>query len=451
MRSALVLASIGASVSLVEGLLLEKKDNPSVVGFDVTKRSRAPRHDVSLRRRDKTASLTLTNDVDMYVANISLGTPKQKIQVILDTGSSDLWVNTRESCDSNDNYGNECLAYGIYDANTSSTYVFDNSDFDISYADDSGAAGDYVNDTLTLGSDTVKDFQFGVAYDSDSAQGVFGIGYALNEAELEYTDTTYPNLPEALVNAGLINTPAYSLWLDDLDASSGSILFGGVNSGKYTGELQTLPIIPYEKTYYVYFMIALTGMSIDSGDKTTSISGSSNFPQGAILDSGTSLTYLSDPITKQIFDALNVTYVTSEGLGYVPCSYANADVNVTFTFTSPAITVSLSQLVLDAGGVTYKDGVEACNFGIAPMGNTTNEALLGDTFLRSAYVVYDLANNEISLANTDFSSSSTNDIKEIAKGSSSIPGATAVSNPVTTLGTPTATVTHRVEHLARRL
>ena len=54
--------------------------------------------------------------------------------------------------------------------------------------------------------------------------------------------------------------------------------------------------------------------------------------------------------------------------------------------------------------------------------------MLGDTFLRSAYVVYDIANNEISLAQTDFGSTRSDDVLEI---SGTVPGATAVSNPAT--------------------
>lgn len=42
------------------------------------------------------------------------------------------------------------------------------SDFNISYADGSGAAGDYVTDTLTIGGTTIKDFQFGIGFSSGS-------------------------------------------------------------------------------------------------------------------------------------------------------------------------------------------------------------------------------------------------------------------------------------------
>jgi hypothetical protein len=54
--------------------------------------------------------------------------------------------------------------------------------------------------------------------------------------------------------------------------------------------------------------------------------------------------------------------------------------------------------------------------------------VLGDTFIRSAYLVYDLANNEISMAQTKFNSTATN-VVEITSGSSAVPDATAVANP----------------------
>jgi len=62
--------------------------------------------------------------------------------------------------------------------------------------------------------------------------------------------------------------------------------------------------------------------------------------------------------------------------------------------------------------------------------------VLGDTFLRSAYVVYDLENNRISLAPTVFNATASN-VKEIASGPDGVPGATVVANAVTSLSVST--------------
>jgi hypothetical protein len=50
----------------------------------------------------------------------------------------------------------------------------------------------------------------------------------------------------------------------------------------------------------------------------------------------------------------------------------------------------------------FKDWDGVCMFGISPTSTygvgTASFAILGDTFLRSAYVVYDLANEEVGIA-----------------------------------------------------
>lgn len=55
-----------------------------------------------------------------------------------------------------------------------------------------------------------------------------------------------------MVAAGLIKAPAYSLWLNDQSSSTGSILFGGVDSARYGGLLQTLDAILAPKAAYQF-------------------------------------------------------------------------------------------------------------------------------------------------------------------------------------------------------
>jgi hypothetical protein len=257
-----------------------------------------------------------------------------------------------------------------------------------------------------------------------------GIGYTTNEVQVNRDGkSSYANLPQAMVSDRLINSNAYSLWLNDLEASTGSILFGGVNTEKYTGELATLPI-QRENGQYVEFIIALTGLAL-SNKSTSNAYTSDSLPAGVLLDSGSSLTYLPDSLVQSIYNDLEVTYDSSSGTGYVPCSMMNQDIELNFTFSGSSIPVSINELILDTGsGLTFADGTAACVFGIAPAGDST--AVLGDTFLRSAYVVYDLGNNEISLAKTNFNSTKDN-ILEIGTGTAAVPDATAVANPVTSV------------------
>lgn len=266
-----------------------------------------------------------------------------------------------------------------------------------------------------------------------------GIGYTINEVQVNRNgNQPYPNVPQLMADKGFIRSNAYSLWLNDLDANTGSILFGGVNTDKYHGQLRTLPIIK-EGSVFAEFIIALTGISISDNGKNTAIPlGSLSVP--VLLDSGSSLTYLPDRLAKDIFQQVGAQYYAQQGAAYVPCSQMNNQSTIDFTFSSPVISVPMNELVINPGPnpdgtpVTFNDGTPACIFGVSPSGGSTS--VLGDTFLRSAYVVYDLANNEISLAQTNFNSTR-DSILEIGTGANSIPDATGVTNPVTTGAGPT--------------
>ena len=288
--------------------------------------------------------------------------------------------------------------------------------------DGSGSSGDYVSDVVRFGGIDLDDQQFGIGYVSSSQEGIMGIGYPINEVAVAYNGgNPYPNVPLHLMQSGHISSNAYSLWLNDLDASTGSILFGGVNSGKYTGQLSTLPIIR-EQGVYAEFIIALTGV----GANGTSGSIARNIATPALLDSGSSLMYLPDDIVTTIYNDVGAQYDQSQGAAFVDCNLANSHATIDLTFSEPTISIAMNELVIVAGSQGNKP---LCILGISPTGGST--PVLGDTFLRSAYVVYDLTNNEISIAQTNFNSTS-NNIQEITN-STSIPSATNVANAVTSV------------------
>ena len=83
----------------------------------------------------------------------------------------------------------------------------------------------------------------------------------------------------------------------------------------------------------------------------------------------------------------------------------------------------------DGRQLRFINGNLACLFGIFPTNNGAK--VLGDTFLRSAYVVYDMNNNEVSLAQSNFDAKPEgSNVMEIGTGKNPLPGAVKASNPV---------------------
>ncbi|KAL9119249.1 MAG: hypothetical protein Q9187_004197 [Circinaria calcarea] len=279
-----------------------------------------------------------------------------------------------------------------------------------------------------------------LATNATRALGIAGIGFAAGES-IAFTnpEAIYPNIINTLKNQGFINTLAYSLWLNDLESNTGSILFGGVDEDRYEGNLVTLPIQPDARSDAITsFTLALTSVSLEDG------SGGSQFSQTnlaipVILDSGATLTYLPDDIANTIIEGVGA--VSSSTFGYVvPCTLADSPAAFTFGFggsNGATLRVELNQFVLPIflrSGLspTFDDGTAACQFGILPAGEDPN--LFGDTFLRSAYVVYDLENGQIGLAQTTFNATSSN-IQEIS--GASLPGASAAGTGVSVTQTAT--------------
>ena len=108
--------------------------------------------------------------------------------------------------------------------------------------------GEYITDVLNIGSTKLTNMTMAAALELRApAVGIMGIGYKAGESISSSIAAgeggqLYPNVINVLKDQGHINQLAYSLWLNDLDSLTGSILFGGVDTAKYHGDLIALPV-----------------------------------------------------------------------------------------------------------------------------------------------------------------------------------------------------------------
>lgn len=99
-----------------------------------------------LKRQDA-VGLANRNDGTLYTIDIELGTPPQPITVIIDTGSSDLWVNPICETSGQPDF---CTSFPQFDYTASST-ISDTGYADILSYGKGNVTVEYVSDVVTIG------------------------------------------------------------------------------------------------------------------------------------------------------------------------------------------------------------------------------------------------------------------------------------------------------------
>lgn len=350
----------------------------------------------------------IQNERFFYAAVVGIGTPPQAVSLLLDTGSSDTWCYTPGSSMSNSQ-----RPMSFFDPSRSRSFHYNETTFQIQYGIGS-VQGRWGTDQFRIGNALVNDLSIGIATSGSSQQGIIGIGRP--QAESTYREgIIYENLPMKMVSQGLINTAAYSLYLNDINAQSGTILFGGVDLSKFIGSLVALPI-----THPRHLAVTLQNLRTDGVVRNNLM----NSPEIAVLDSGTSLTYFSKSVMNNIHEAFNANPSFAIGKKYY-CD-CNVTHNMVLDFGSTIINVPNYQFLWPIETIVH--GIvgkmvfppNSCYIGIETIQTDMGFFLIGDDFLRAFYSVYDIQNNQIAIAQVNTNPSGPPRIQAITKNH--IPG-----------------------------
>ncbi|KAM0252681.1 hypothetical protein ACHAP5_000973 [Fusarium lateritium] len=408
-------------------------------------------HESSLDKRD-TLTITGLNNITGggYYGQFQIGTPGQNISFHLDTGSSDTWVNSVDTdlCTkkSLQELTGPCLA--TFDPDKSSTYkLVDQDAFNITYLDTRRILGDYFNDTVTIDGKSIKKQQLGLAVKSVSPTGIMGLGFSTGVAG----NKTYPAIVENMMSQGLIERAAYSLWLNDLNSEEGTVLFGGIDTEKFVGKLTTLPLVPVLPGRNITtFSVSLKGLGVTmpKGQDSVELDTFQN-DTITIVDSGATACQMPDSQTEAIYKAFDVISIKDVNTPFVDCAYGEdkgKGITFDFKFDGKTIAVPMKEMIINAFEEqqdVFKDPLVAplfkgwegvCMFGISPISNygisSGTLTLLGDTFLRSAYVVYDLTNEQLGMAEANHRTTKSS-IVELKKDDTKLPDVSGVEKAST--------------------
>ncbi|KAI1709190.1 eukaryotic aspartyl protease domain-containing protein [Ditylenchus destructor] len=350
-----------------------------------------------------------------YVGNITIGTPEQSFAVILDTGSSNLWVpdsscGNKSECDmycSNDQYCTylcddycctngtnssnnntvTCLTKHRFNSSASSTYVRNGRDFVIHYGL-GFADGFQGQDTVRFGAagDTqlvVPNVTFGQAtsistdMNGDAADGILGLAFRSNSE-----NGVEPPLIAA-IRQGLLDKPLFTVYLDTegvnfTNARGGLFTYGGLDSENCASDVNYVNL-----TLAHWWQFNIESVNVGKQYKYKKIAE-------VISDTGTSLILGPPKVVKKIAKAVGATYNDTYGLYLIDCK-ATYD-PVTFTINKVDYNLTSSVLTMDVG---LEDGT--CLFGIdgVDFGGSAYDWILGDPFIRQYCNVYDIGNKRM--------------------------------------------------------
>lgn len=312
-----------------------------------------------------------------YMIEIQIGTPPQRVAVSVDTGSYEMWVNPKCLTAADPQM---CSRSGHYFPEGSSTAKNDGGKFQIQYGTGS-ALGQYWQDTMKVAMFQVPSLKFAVASDTNYTwSGVLGLGY-----NWPWT-TNYPTLITMLWALGYIAAPVFSMGLGGESDGVSEVIFGGVNRWKYAGPLEPVEIWPpieQQDPSWLQYWVNVTSVGMSKPDGNRFLYTTPNFNMPMLIDSGSTLSYIRRDVVNVIATQLGAV-VDQNGNYWVDCNLKKQKGTVDIGFNHGRVVISIS----------YKDFIweqwhNHCLMGFQPADPGENNFVLGSTFLRGAYVVFD--------------------------------------------------------------
>jgi len=303
---------------------------------------------------------------ELWVANITIGTPPQSFRVVMDTGSSNLWIPSINCIEVNID---GCVGKMQYSSSKSSTFQPDPCQpLFIPYG--TGFMLGYLsNDTVGVGSIQVRNQEFGEAiwmaqfFEDVPIDGILGLGF--QDISMDNVVPVFDNM----IYQKLLAKNQFSVYLSNNQGDNSSvILFGGTDPRYYTGAFFYAKVLLPS-----YWLVGLGGVYVNG-----SLVHECLFDYcPAVIDTGTSIIIAPPYAIDSLISAIGPVKEDCSNLNKLPTIAFDLGIKLPLT---PDYYVIKSQ---------NEDGSYSCTLGIESSWEITPFFILGDPFLRAYYSVYD--------------------------------------------------------------
>ncbi|BFZ58152.1 hypothetical protein PYCC9005_005212 [Savitreella phatthalungensis] len=344
----------------------------------------------------KNLTLPIANDGKdiVYFIQFGVGTPPQSMTAVIDTGSHIFWLPGKACKDA------ACMKHTTFDPSKSSTFVPDNTTWDITYAagQSSGTVG---HDVLQLGSGSTgaKKATFGVADHVDDSFAALASDAVIGLSPRQDSQIGLTFL-EGLRQAGSIEKLIFGLDMErgvDYGTQGGRISFGGVDKANDRPDTWALM---YNREFWkgdkALWVVAAGMVTVDGGAilKNSEIADDTE-TYTALIDTGTTMIYLPQEAAVRFHASIRgAVYDTDLQTFIVPCNLS----------TQVRVWIGHTPIAIDPRDIILAPRSKSRNECYSSVGSTSGmglgeyEMLLGAAFIKNVHIFFDLEAQQVGLA-----------------------------------------------------
>jgi hypothetical protein len=331
-----------------------------------------------------------TQNDSEYLCPVQIGTPAQTLMLDFDTGSADLWVWSTELSKSVQSQG-KTAGHVIYDPSKSSTYkAASGSKWQISYGDSSSASGNVGTDLVSIGGLKIQNQAVELAttlsdqFVQGAGDGLLGLAWgSINTVTPTPAQTPVENMitQQDIPASAELFTANLGSWRDANEPDKGVSFytFGYIDQDVVSASGQDIAWTPVDNSQG--FWMFSSGSAVINGTPVTQ-SGNT-----AIADTGTTLALVSDEVCKAIYAAIPGAKYDNTQQGYTFPANTTADQLPTVTFA-----VGDTQFAVQKEDLGFADAGNGMVYGGIQSRGTMTFDILGDTFLKGIYAIFDQGN-----------------------------------------------------------